>query len=205
MIDLVAHGGDVGAAGRAGAHDGGDLGNAGGAHRGLVVEDAAEVVDIGEDFVLQGQESAARVHQVEAGEAILQGHLLGAQVFFDGHREVGAPLNRGVVGDDQAFAARDAADAGDDARAAWRLVAVEAPGRQRREFQEGRARIEQPVDAGAHEQLALLGVTPLRLFAAALAHLGQGRARGPPPVRGGGLHSRGTRGSVGRSGIPGFP
>lgn len=51
---LVAHGGHVGAAGGAGAHDDGDLGDALGGHAGLVVEDAAEVVLVGEDVGLVG-------------------------------------------------------------------------------------------------------------------------------------------------------
>ena len=61
--------------------------------------------------------------------------------------------------------------------AAGRLVFVETPGGQWGEFQEGRARVQQAVDAGAHEELALFGVAPLRLLAAALAHLGQRRAQ----------------------------
>ncbi len=93
-------------------------------------------------------------------------------MFLDGHGEVGAALDRGVVGDDQALAPRHAPDAGDDARAG-RVAVVQIPRRQRRQFQKGRAGIEQAVDALAHKELALLGVTTLRLVAAAAPHLRQ--------------------------------
>lgn len=63
---LVRHGGDVGAARRAGAHDDGDLGDALGGHAGLVVEDAAEVVLVGEDVGLVGEVGAAAVDEVDA-------------------------------------------------------------------------------------------------------------------------------------------
>ena len=40
--------------------------------------------------------------------------FLRAQMLFHRHREIGAALHRRVVGDDDAFAARDPADPGDD-------------------------------------------------------------------------------------------
>ena len=87
-----------------------------GRHARLVEEDAAEVLAIGEDLGLQRQERAAGVDEVDAGQAVLERDLLRAQVLLDGDRVVGAALDRRVVGDDQHLAARDAADAGDDAR-----------------------------------------------------------------------------------------
>ena len=65
--------------------------------------------------------------------------LLRPQVLLDGHREVAAALDRGVVGDDDARPAGDAADAGDDA-GRRRLAVVEAVGGQRRELEERRRR-----------------------------------------------------------------
>ena len=53
-----------------------DLGDALGGEAGLVVEDAPEVLPVGEDLRLQGQEGPARIHQVDAREVVLQGHLL---------------------------------------------------------------------------------------------------------------------------------
>ena len=62
------------------------------AHVGLVVEDAAEVLAIREHLVLVRQVGAARVDEVDAGQAVLLGDLLRAQVLLDGHRVVGCLL-----------------------------------------------------------------------------------------------------------------
>ena len=113
---LVRHRRHVRAARGARAHHDGDLRNPLGRHARLVEEDAAEVLAIGEHLRLQRQERAARVHQVHAGQAILERHLLRAHVLLHGHRVVRAALHGGVVGDDDRLPAGDAADAGDDAR-----------------------------------------------------------------------------------------
>src|SRR5215217_5609325 len=55
--DLVAHGREVRSSCRATSHHRGDLGYAFRAHLRLIVEDASEVFPIGEDFILQRQES----------------------------------------------------------------------------------------------------------------------------------------------------
>ena len=86
----------------------------GGRHPGLVVEDPAEVVAVREDLGLERQERPARIDQVDARQPVLEGDLLGAQVLLDRHRVVGAALDRGVVGDDDAGGPLDATDAGDD-------------------------------------------------------------------------------------------
>ena len=150
---LVAHRRDVRAARRAGAEDGRDLGDARAGEPGLVVEDAAEVVPVGEDLVLHRQEGAAGVDQVEAGEPVLQRHLLGPQVLLDRHRVVRAALDRGVVGHDHAEPARDPPDAGDPPGGRG-ASAVHPVGRQRGQLQEGRAGVEQGVDPVAGEELA---------------------------------------------------
>src|SRR5690606_24210319 len=102
---------------RARTHHHGDLGDALGRHVGLVVEDAAEMLAVGKDFILVGQVGAARVHQVNAGQAILLCNLLRPQVFLDGKRVVGAAFDGGVVADDHAFHAGDPAYGGEDAGA----------------------------------------------------------------------------------------
>ena len=114
---FVGHRRHVGAARGARAHHDRDLRDALGRHPRLVEEDPAEVIAIGEDLGLERQERAAGIDQVDAGQAVLQRDLLRADVLLDGQRIVGAAFDRRVVGDDQHFAARDAADAGDDARA----------------------------------------------------------------------------------------
>ena len=112
---LVGHRRHVGAAGGAGAHHRGDLRDAAGRQVGLVEEDPAEVLAVGEDLVLHRQERAAGVDEVDAGQVVLGRDRLGAQVLLDRDRVVGAALDGGVVGDDHALAAADPADAGDDA------------------------------------------------------------------------------------------
>ena len=122
---LVAHRRDVCAAGRARAHDERHLRDPGRRHPRLVVEDPAEVVAVREDLGLERQERAAQIDQVDARQPVLEGDLLGPQVLLDGHRVVGAALDRGVVGDDHAGGPLDATDAGDDP-GARRLVVVQA-------------------------------------------------------------------------------
>src|SRR5438270_665280 len=77
--------------------DGGDLGYTFRAHLGLVVEDAPEVVLVGEDLVLQWQVSPAGVDQVYTRQVVLLGDLLSPEVLLDGHRVVGPALDRGIV------------------------------------------------------------------------------------------------------------
>lgn len=130
---FIGHGGDVGSAGGAGTHDGGDLGNASGGEVGLVVEDASEVVFIGEDFGLEGEKSSAGVDQVDAREVVFEGDLLGAQVLFDGDGEVGSAFHRGIVGDDDALFALDASDPGNDSGAGG-IAVVHSVGSEGGEF-----------------------------------------------------------------------
>ena len=75
-------------------------------HRRLVVEDAAEVLAVGEHVVLQRQERAAGVDEVDARQPVVQRDLLRAQVLLDRHRVVRAALDGGVVGDDHDAAGR---------------------------------------------------------------------------------------------------
>ena len=162
-------GGHVGAARRARAHHAGDLRDARRGHRRLVEEDAPEVLAVGEDLVLHRQERAARVHEVDARQAVVQRHLLRAQVLLDRHGVVGAALDRGVVGDDHAAAAVHRPDAGDDA-GRRRVAVVELLGGERRELEERRAGIAEQLDALAHEQLAA-------------RRRGARGPRSPPPAR----------------------
>jgi hypothetical protein len=74
---LVAHRGHVGAAGGAGPHHRCDLRDPLRRQSRLVVEDAAEVVAVGEDLGLQREEGAARVDEIDAGQLVLLGDFLG--------------------------------------------------------------------------------------------------------------------------------
>ena len=127
---LVAHRRDVGTAGGARAHDRGDLRDALRGHRRLVEEDPAEVLAVGEDLVLQRQERAAGVDEVDARQAVLERRALRAQVLLDGHRVVRAALHRRVVGDDHDLAAVHASDPRHDPGAGG-VAVVHALGGQR--------------------------------------------------------------------------
>ena len=167
---LVGHRRHVGAAGRARAHDHGDLGHALRRHARLVVEDAPEMLAVGEHLVLVRQVGAAGIHQIDAGQAVLLGDLLRADVLLHGHRVVGAALDRCVVGDHNALAPLHAPDAGDDA-GGRDLRAVEPVGSQGREFQERRACVDERVDPLPRQHLAALLVALVRARGAAFEHL----------------------------------
>ena len=121
---------------------------------------------VGEDLVLQRQERAAGIDQIDAGQMVLARDLLGAQMLLHRHRVVGAALDGGVVGDHHAFAAADAADAGDQARGR-NVAAVHAVGGERRQLEKRAAGIEQQIDPLAGEQLSAGGMPRPRLLAAA--------------------------------------
>ncbi len=117
---------------------------------------------VGEDLVLQRQERAAGIDEVDARQPVLPRDLLGPQVLLHRDRVVGAALDRRVVGDDHDLAPLHAADAGDDARRRG-LVAVEPVGGELREFEEGRAGIEERAHPLARQELAARLVLLLRL------------------------------------------
>ena len=74
---------------------------------GVVAEDAAEVVVVGEDLVLHREEDARGIDEVDEREVVVRRDLLGAEDFLDRHREERARLHGGVVGDDHHPAAGD--------------------------------------------------------------------------------------------------
>ena len=136
------------------------------------------MVAVREDVGLERQERAAAVDEVDARQPVLERDLLRAEVLLDGHRVVGAALDRGVVGDDDAGRALDPADAGDDA-GAGRVVVVQAGRRERAQLEEGRARVEQAVDPLADRELAALAVARDRALVAAGAAARDGRLARP--------------------------
>ena len=154
---LVAHRRHVGAASGAGAHHRGDLRDALLRHAGLVVEDAAEVVAIGEDVGLHRQERPARVDEVDARQPVLECNLLRPQVLLDGEGVVRAALDRRVVGDDHARSPLDDADTRDDPGRRHDAVVL-LPRGEGTELEEGAIRIDEAVDALAGQQLAAAAV-----------------------------------------------
>jgi hypothetical protein len=175
---LVRHRGDVRAAGRAAAEHGGDLSDALGAHGGLVEEDPAEVLAVGEDLVLGREVRAAGVDEVDARQPVVQRHLLGAQVLLDGHRVVGAALDGRVVA--------TTTHSRPDTRPMPVIMPRRAPRRRtcrRRPAATARGtgcRVEQRVDAVPGQQLAAADVA---LAAGRRPALPDGLEPGPQLVR----------------------
>ena len=168
---LIAHGGHVRSAGCARAHYRRNLRDSFGAHARLVIEDASEMVGIGKDFILHGQKSAARIHQIDARQVVLFGNFLGAQVFLYCHRVIRSPFDGGVVCHDQYLAPGYPPDASDDP-CPCDVVFIQVESCQRRKFEKWRSRIQQKVDALPDEQFSLLLVAfPVPGFAS-LARLG---------------------------------
>ena len=145
------------------------------------------MVAVGEHLGLEGEERAARVDEVEAGQAVLACDLLCAQVLLHRERVVRAALHGRVVRDDHALPALDDADPRDDP-GRRRVTVVELPGRERIQLQERRPRIDQPVDALARRELAARAVPLDRLLAAA----GRDECRALAQLRDERFHRRAT-------------
>ena len=130
------------------------------------------MVAIGEHLGLQRQECATGIHQVDAGQVVLERNLLGTQVLFDGYRVIGATLDRGVVGQDHHLFALHHTDAGHDAGRRF-LAVVHFPRCQGAKFQKGSVGVHQPVDAVPCQHLASAAMQVYRPLAASGANLGQ--------------------------------
>ncbi len=156
--DEVRHAGHVGAAGGGAAMHDRQHGNA----RGRQPREP-RVMRAAEDEILDAiaqQVGAGGLDQVHERQAVLERELLGALEFFQPHRLQCAGLDAGIVDDDHAARAADLADAGEQSAARRRLLGVrvvQQVTRAGREFQVGRARIEQQAQALARQQLAAPG------------------------------------------------
>ena len=163
---LIGHGRNVSAARRRTAHHHRHLRDSRSRHPRLIIEDAAEMLAVGENLILVGQMRAAGIDQIDAGQAVVAGNHLRPQVLLHRHREIGAALDGGIIGDDHAGPPRDAADAGDKPGARHRIV-IKPIGRQRRQFEKGRAGIEQQRHPVPRQKLAAPGMPLPRALAAA--------------------------------------
>ena len=113
---LVTHGRHISTAGSATAHDHSDLGDPLRTHGRLIKKDAAEVVPVRKNLILIGQVGPTGIDQVNTGQPVLLRDLLGPQVFLDGHRVIGATLDRRIIADNHAIDTADTPDTGHDAR-----------------------------------------------------------------------------------------
>ena len=195
---LVRHRRHIGAAGSAGPHHDGDLRNALRGHLRLIVEDAAEMPLVRKYLVLHRQEGAAGIDHVDAGQIVLPRDVLRAQVLLHGHRIIGATLDGGVIGDDDAFAARNASHAGDDA-GGMDIAAIKAVGGERRQLKKRGAGIDQQVDTFARQHLAARRMPLAGNLTAAAGHDFELLAK----LRHQAAHHVGVAGKLGRRGIDG--
>ena len=124
------------------------------------------MIAVGKHLVLVGQVGAAGIDQVDAGQIVLQRDLLRAQMLLHRQRIVGAALHRGVVDHHHHLGAFDATDAGDHP-GRGDVAAIEAPGGELADLEEGRAGIEQLRQPLPGQQLAARRVPPARLLRAA--------------------------------------
>ena len=103
----------------------------------VIAKDSAKVVLIGKDFVLQRQEYARAIDEVNQRQAIVHRDALRSQHFLDGHRKERAGLDRRVIGDEHDLPIRDGADASDDAgRGSAPPIGVHVPGGPQAELKE---------------------------------------------------------------------
>ena len=126
---------------------------------------------VGKHLGLVRQVGAAGIDQIEARQPVVARDLLGAQMLLHRHRIIGAALDGGIVADDDAFAASDPTDAGDDAGAMDGVV-VHPVGGKRRQFEKRRAGIDQRHHPLARQQLATRQMALAGLRRAAFGRLG---------------------------------
>ena len=110
----ICHHRKIGPSGDAHSHNGGDLRNSERTHDGIISEDPAKVVGVRKDVLLERQEHACGVHEIQRRNTIFEGNHLRAEYLLGGHGEKGASLDRGVVGYDHAEASAHASEAGYD-------------------------------------------------------------------------------------------
>ena len=145
---VVAHAREVGAAGGRRAEDDADGRDA--LRREL--GQAAELLAAGhEDVGLAGQVGPSGLDQDQQREAVLLGHVHGAQELADRRRARRPAAHGRVVGDDQALGVGHLGQRHDDA-AADRVAGVQAG--QRAQLEHGRAGVDQRLEALAHHHLA---------------------------------------------------
>ena len=114
--NLVAQHRQIGAAGDAIAHDGGELRNPRRGNDRVIAKDAAEVVFIWKNFILHRQKYAGRIDQVNQRQRVFECDPLRANHFLDRRRKKRAGFHGSVVGDDHARNAFDVPDTGDGSR-----------------------------------------------------------------------------------------
>ncbi len=185
--ERVAEDRQIAAARDAVAHDRGELRDALRRDHRVVAEDAAEVVGVGEDVLLQRQVHPRAVDQIDQRHPRPLGDRLRTDDLLAGHREERAGLHRGVVGDDHRGPSLDRAQGGHHACGRGPAVlAVHPVGGEDPAFEPRRSGVEQAVEAfpGGEATVPVLPLDPLGatallesgdLFEQVPSGLGEGR------------------------------
>ena len=108
---------------------------------------------IGKDLVLQRQERATRIDQVNARQVILFCNLLRTKVLLDGQRVIGAAFDGRIIGDNHAVDVVNLADARNDARGRHFIV-IKAIRRKLPDFQKRRATVDDRANSIARQQFS---------------------------------------------------
>src|SRR5512137_2717235 len=103
------------------------------------------MLSVREYLVLHGEERAAGVHQVDAGEVVFHGDFLCPEMFFYRDRIVGTTSDGRIIGDDDDLPSMDDAYPGNNPRSRG-FVVVHIVRRKGVELHERRLRVEQGVD-----------------------------------------------------------
>ena len=111
------------------------------------------MIAVGKDFVLLGQERAAGVDEIYAGQSVLLRDFLCTQVLLDGERIIRATFDGGIIGNNHAVSVADLSYSGDNS-GRRHLVIVQAIGRELPYFQKRRAAINKCPDSVPGQQLA---------------------------------------------------
>ena len=164
---LVRHDRQVGATGYARAENYRNLVDPLGRQACIVKKDTTEMVSVGEDLLLHRQKDPGRVDQIDQRQAIFHRDLLRPQDFLAGQREPRPRFDRSVVRHHHAFTIFDSAEAHNHAgRRRATPLPVQIPGRERTDFEQLSALVNQGFDPFTREQLAFLFLLGCSLFAA---------------------------------------
>ena len=169
---MVAHHRQIRSARHAHPHDRGDLRNPQRAHYRVVSEDAPKIIRIRENIFLEGQENSRGIHQINRGNPILHGDVLGANHLLCGHREKRAGFHSRIIGNEHERASAHFRQSGDgaSARCATPFFIHFVRGIDS-QFKKARTRIDQLGDALAGGQAALFVLRFDGLCAATHANL----------------------------------
>ena len=129
------------------------------------------------------------IDEIDAGQPVVGGDLLGAEMLLHRQRIIGAALHRRVIGDDDRKPPADAADPGNEAGGRHLLGAIAVARRELADLEKGGAGVEQTLHPLAGEELAACDMPRARRLGPAERHLG-----GADPQL---ADQRGHRGAVG--------